>query len=320
MNRMIRLSYFRIFFCFAVLLPCVTHGQHSDRQYPIERAKQILFLGNSITYDGRYIAMVESLLLTHNGTLQADLINLGLPSETVSGLSEQGHAGGSFPRPCLFDRLGSVLEKTYSDITFVCYGMNDGIYLPFDKQRFKAYKQGMNKLYKQLLSRGTKRIIVLTPPIHDDRKLGLNGYNKVLDRYSEWLLQQRKTQKWEVIDLHFPMKRYLENVRQSDSSYRLAKDGIHPDTEGHWLMAQEIMTYLFPDFLKYHSWEAYLNNEAELKELFHYVSQMQDVKKKSWLSYTGHKRPGIPTGLSMSDANSKVEQLKKQIFELLEKK
>ena len=34
-----------------------------------------------------------------------DILDLGLSSETVSGLSEPGHAGGAFPRPCLKERL-----------------------------------------------------------------------------------------------------------------------------------------------------------------------------------------------------------------------
>jgi len=33
-----------------------------------------------------------------------EILNLGLPSETVSGLSEPNHAGGAFPRPDLHER------------------------------------------------------------------------------------------------------------------------------------------------------------------------------------------------------------------------
>jgi hypothetical protein len=40
------------------------------------------------------------------------VIDAGPPSETVSGLSEEGHAGGQFPRPDLVERLTRVLAVT----------------------------------------------------------------------------------------------------------------------------------------------------------------------------------------------------------------
>src|SRR2546425_2764856 len=43
---------------------------------------------------------------------QIEFLNLGLPSETVSGLSEEGHAGGQFPRPDLLERLARVLARS----------------------------------------------------------------------------------------------------------------------------------------------------------------------------------------------------------------
>ena len=50
-------------------------------------------------------------------------------------MSEEGHAGGKFPRPDLHERLDRALPKTKPDLVFACYGMNDGIYLPLDEAR-----------------------------------------------------------------------------------------------------------------------------------------------------------------------------------------
>ena len=74
------------------------------------------------------------------------VINLGLSSETVSGLSEEGHAGGRFPRPNLHERLSRILAKTKPDLVFACYGMNCGIYQPADPKRLKSYQVGILKL------------------------------------------------------------------------------------------------------------------------------------------------------------------------------
>ena len=74
--------------------------------------KRIVFLGDSITYSGQYVDAFETFLFLRFPARQFEVINVGLPSETVSGLSEDGHADGKFPRPDLHERLDRVLAKT----------------------------------------------------------------------------------------------------------------------------------------------------------------------------------------------------------------
>ncbi len=64
-------------------------------------ARRIVFLGNSITYSGQYISYVEAFYRLKHPDRDLEWINVGLPSETVSGLSEDNHANGAFPRPDL---------------------------------------------------------------------------------------------------------------------------------------------------------------------------------------------------------------------------
>ena len=71
-------------------------------------AKRVVVLGDSITYGGGWVVPVIAWLEAEGWT--GDVINMGLSSETVSGLSEDGHAGGKFPRPDLHERLARVLR------------------------------------------------------------------------------------------------------------------------------------------------------------------------------------------------------------------
>ena len=93
----------------------------------VNQIQRVLFLGNSITYSGQYVADIEAYYRLVHPTLEIEWINVGLPSETVSGLSEEGHADGAFPRPDLHERLERVLKQTQPDLVFANYGMNDGI-------------------------------------------------------------------------------------------------------------------------------------------------------------------------------------------------
>src|SRR6476646_10487936 len=105
-----------------MLSPRKTTRSAADQILPA--AKRVVFLGDSITYSGEYVEFIEAYFTTHFPQRQIEFLNLGLPSETVSGLSEDGHAGGSFPRPDLHERLARVLEKTRPDTVIACYGMN----------------------------------------------------------------------------------------------------------------------------------------------------------------------------------------------------
>ena len=75
----------------------------AESSFPVS-AKRILFLGDSITHAGRYISLVETQLRLHGH--DAVLINLGLPGETCSGLSEPEHP---FPRPNVQSRIDAAL-------------------------------------------------------------------------------------------------------------------------------------------------------------------------------------------------------------------
>jgi len=213
-----------------------------------QRPTVILFLGDSITADGRYIRMVEKELRARGETIH--LIARGVPSETVSGLSEKGHPG---PRPCLHDRLDAVLEKTKPDRVVACYGMNDGIYHPFAEERFAAYRAGIGKLRDRVAEAGIS-IWLLTPPPFDAYSFTgtvlkqdatdfsyltpYRGYDDVLRQYAEWLLQSDPASG--TVDLRTPMMEAIRQARRLDPHYS-SGDGIHPDKAGHVVMAAALL-------------------------------------------------------------------------------
>ena len=80
--------------------------------------KRTVFLGDSITQAGTYVSFTSYYLQRLHPEKDFDIYPLGLGSETVSGLSEEGHAGGRFPRPSLFERLDRALAKVKPEIIF----------------------------------------------------------------------------------------------------------------------------------------------------------------------------------------------------------
>ncbi len=287
----------------------------SEALSKLENVQRIVFLGDSITYAGQYIEFIEAYYASRFPNRSLEFLDLGLPSETVSGLSEEGHAGGQFPRPDLHERLGRVLEKAKPDLVLACYGMNDGIYLPFSEERFHAFQTGIQRLHERVTAAGA-RIIHVTPPTFDEVKGGHPGYGQVLDRYSDWLLAQRAAG-WDVVDLHGPMNRYLAERRQQDPKFFLASDGVHCNETGQWIIAKQTLLYLgAQDIANVDDAAAMLAGYPNGQPLLKLIQQRQRMTKDAWLTDVGHQRPGMSKGLPLAEATTKAAAMEREIRQL----
>lgn len=290
------------------------------------KAKRILFLGDSITYSGGYIASLEAAWIAQYPDRNTEFLNLGLPSETVSGLSEPGHAGGAFPRPDLHERLERVLDQTQPDLVIACYGMNDGIYYPLGEERFQAFRSGRERLHDAVVKRGAK-IIHLTPayfdalPIRDrllpagreEYRQPYEGYDDVLEAYAKWLLDQRD-RGWQVYDVHGAMKQAVLDARKTDPTFTFASDGVHPNAAGQVIIAGPLAK----------AWGLRIKDDgspdhAEGKKILALIAKRQEILKHAWLTKTKHVRPGIPEGLPIDVAQAQAGEIAKELATLVGK-
>jgi len=292
--------------------------------------KRVLFLGDSITYAGHYTELFDAFLFTQFPGQHIEVIDCGLPSETCSGLSEAGHAGGKFPRPDVHERLDRVLALVKPDLVFACYGMNCGIYLPLDDKRFAAYQAGRRKLQEKVEKAGAK-LIHLTPPVFDPMPIAkrtkpadtvmdgefFEGYDGVLGRYSAWLVEQGKTAGWRVIDTHSAMAAALAEKRKTEPAFSYARDGVHANNDGHRVIAEAILAALAPE--KAPAFFKLLDGEwaksAQGHEFFSDIHKRNRLLCDSYLSTAGHLRPGMAKGLPVAEAEEKAAPLEAKIRE-----
>jgi lysophospholipase L1-like esterase len=292
------------FIALSCLLPAVAAEPASPGDL-VRSAKRIAVLGDSITQDGRWVADLAAWM-EWNG-LTADVINVGLSSETVSGLTEVQHADAKFPRPDLFDRLDAVLRVTKPDLVLAMYGMNCGTYLPLDDERFKKFKDGIERLHAAVEKTGAK-IVHLSPPIYDKQpdKPGPAGeadYDAVLAAYAGWLLSKR-ADGWAVIDVHGPMKAALAERRKTDPSTTFTPDCIHPNDEGHWAICRAVIAGLGD--------EAAASDPdlpTKLGPLLPEATERMKLLRDAYREAAGHARPGMPKGLPIGVAEAKARRL-----------
>lgn len=269
--------------------------------------KRVVFLGDSITQSGGYLTFLTYYLEKLNPKKDFDILGLGLASETLSGLSEEGHAGGKFPRPCLFERLGRLLDKAKPEIVFACYGMNDGIYQPLDDARFMAFKKGVTKLIDQCKEAGVKEVYLITPPIYDFTPKGNEfNYDAVLTAYARWE-SELKFQGVRVIDLHAAMRKARDSRTEPFS-----KDRVHPGDEGHLLMARTILAAIgvIPP-------EETLA-DIKMDALYKLVAEKRALRSAQWMKHIGYTREAVvapqPLGTVEADAakiQEKIEALRR---------
>lgn len=284
-------------------------------KFPV-KAKRVLFLGDSITHAGGYIVYLEAELVARNIEPRPELINLGLPSETCTGLSEPIHP---FPRPNVHERLARALARCKPDVVVACYGMNDGIYYPFSEERFAKYQAGMQELQKKVHAAGA-RLVLMTPTVFDPspkkenknlKPLGMKEYSwktpykdydkDVLDRYAQWVLTQENKVEM-VVNLRKPLLAALKAKRAKDPMFVMADDGVHINDEGHRMVAKAIAN----------AWGL----QGELKarnELIAVVRKKQTLMHNAWLTHVGHKRPGMKPGPSLKEAEAKALEYREHI-------
>lgn len=274
----------------------------------IQNARRIVCLGDSITFGGAWVTSFAAWMEYEGMT--GEVINMGLSSETVSGLTEDGHAGGKFPRPHLEERLDRVLRVSRPDLVFACYGMNCGIYLPLDTVRFSHFQDGMQKLHETVEKTGAT-IIHLTPPIYDQRpdKPGPArdvAYDNVLEAMSKWLISKRKDG-WLVIDVHGPMKKMLLDARSKDPSVIFAPDTVHPNALGSWAFCRALLmglgaptasSVVFPE---------------ELQPFIPLTRKRMQLLRNAYVSAAGHLRPGVQQGLPLGDAEAEARKITESI-------
>ena len=227
------------------------------RAAPLEG--KILCMGDSITDQGWYLTYIQTWLDLFQPGTGIRLYNLGIGGENVSGLNEPGR---SWPRTNGNERLDRAMMTIEPRYVFVMYGMNDGIYAPWDESIFAAYQDGIRKMVYRLKEYGVHIILMTPTPFEYHRtERGEKGlkesdssrpyafsnpspdYDLFLTRAAAWLKTEMASEVDRVIDLHTALSGHSDGAE--GRSPGITRDGVHPGRSGHWLIARQILKEVF---------------------------------------------------------------------------
>ncbi|MNI10559.1 GDSL-like Lipase/Acylhydrolase [compost metagenome] len=291
----------------------------------MDKSQRIVFLGDSNTDNGLYIAYLDAYFMLHKPETELVLINLGVSSETVSGLSEAPHP---WPRPCLHDRINRALEESRPDCVVLCYGMNDGIYHPLSEERFKAYRNGLTEAIR-LAKQAAKQVIVMTPPPYDHwtktQKDGYEpgdeneyswkspypGYNEVLHSYADWVLSLEAEGKVDIaVDIFNPIMNNLQLIRVDQPEYTMG-DGIHPNAAENWIIAKTLLGRIFD--ITFEKTPDYVHT-PDTVSWFPLVLQRHRLLSSAWKEHVGHTNVNKADALPLDEAEIQGELIRKSIM------
>lgn len=206
---------------------------------PFKEGERAVFLGNSITDGGHYHSFIWLYYMTRFPDMPIRVFNGGIGGDTAFDMNKR------------LDGDIFSLEPTSLMVTF---GMNDSGYYEyngdnakeFGEQKYQESIKNFQQMEKRFQEQSGIRIVMLgTSPYDETAEIKDNTVfkkkNETIKRIVEYQKESAAKNGWEFTDLNAPMVALNQQNQQKDPTFTLCgNDRIHPDNDGHMVMA-----YLF---------------------------------------------------------------------------
>jgi lysophospholipase L1-like esterase len=225
---------------FVFLMSATFFATAQDNSFYLHKDDRVVFYGDSITEQGRYISFIDTYVATRYPGLNIRFVNSGWAGEWVVG-----GGGGKIDQRLARD----VIAEKATVATFML-GMNDAAYQDFDPAFFDVYAKGYGHLLDELKrTLPNLRITLFEPSPFDDvtrppqYALHDGGYNKVILRYGQFVRELGRQRNIEVVDLNAPLVSVLEKAHVANTAIaeKIIPDRIHPSAAGALVMAATIL-------------------------------------------------------------------------------
>ena len=200
-----------------------------------KKGDRIAFVGNSITHGGHYHSYIWLYYMTHFPDMPITILNCGVGGDTSKDIKER-----------IKDDVFSK-SPTYISMTF---GMNDVGYYDFYKQdaqeiakkRIQESLDNYKIIEKQLQdAKDVTKVLIGGSPYDEGAKIESQifpGKNAALVKVNDFLHVSARENSWGFVDFTRPMMAINEQEQKLDSLFTLCGgDRIHPDNDGHMVMA-----------------------------------------------------------------------------------
>jgi len=225
-----RLRIFLTFLCLGSL------SLQAQNVAPFKENDRVVFLGNSITDGGHYHSFIWLYYMTRFPTMNFSILNAGIGGDRVIEMNKRLDGD-------VFGKRPTVLITTF--------GMNDSGYFEYNdaeadkfadkkvNETYQAYKE-MEKRYQEL--DGTRIVLLGSSPYDEEAVIkdnnSLKNKNKAMQRIVDFQKKSAQDNHWEFLDFNDPMTQLNHANQVKNPSFTLCgNDRVHPDNDGHMVMA-----------------------------------------------------------------------------------
>jgi lysophospholipase L1-like esterase len=231
-----RRSFLTSTLALGLLLGSVHPAAAQARSEPLElnARDRIVFLGDSITHGGHYVASFQNALWCLMPEKNLSFFNAGVSGDVAADALE---------------RLDAEVVAQRPNVVTILLGMNDAGYQAFNEELLAHYRRDMTAIVKRLRAETEAQLVLLSPTYFDERQVAEGrftppGYNDTLVRYGEVCLQLAKEHACHFVDLNTPLRQATARLRRQDEKATLVPDAIHPAEAGGMVMAHAMLTSL----------------------------------------------------------------------------
>jgi lysophospholipase L1-like esterase len=195
----------------------------------------VAICGDSITERRRYSVFMEDYFLMCQPAAELTTTQFGWSGERVPGF---------------LARIDSEVLPFKPTVATTCYGMNDGRYAPMTDETGNTYRQALTASVEKLKAGGVRAIVVGSPGCVDAAAFKnphgpttAEEYNKTLDARRVIAQEVAKKEGVAFADVHALMMEANAKAKAAyGDNYKLvAGGGIHPNNNGHLVMAYALL-------------------------------------------------------------------------------
>ncbi len=200
-----------------------------------KKGDRIVFAGNSITDGGHYHADIWLYYMTRFPDRRIDIFNAGIGGDVAGQIDAR------------FEEDIAVKKPTVIALTF---GMNDTRYFEYNqpgagemaRKAVETSKASYGKIEQKLQALpAVRKILMASSPFDETVKLPNNrfpGKNDAMQAVAAFQQQSARANGWTFVDFNRPMTGINQREQRKDSLFTICgRDRIHPDNDGHLIMA-----------------------------------------------------------------------------------
>ncbi|MBN9120806.1 MAG: SGNH/GDSL hydrolase family protein [Planctomycetes bacterium] len=199
----------------------------------LKKGDKIVFLGDSITAGGvapkGYVTLVKNAIAEKHKDLGVEVVGAGISGNKVPDLQRRLEKDVLAKKP--------TVVVIYIGINDVWHGEKDPARgTPKDK-----YEAGLKEIIGKIKDAGA-RVVLCTPTVIGEKKIGTNALDAKLDEYAEISRKVAKETGAQLCDLRKAFSDYLAKNNTDDKEKGvLTTDRVHLNDAGNKLVAETIL-------------------------------------------------------------------------------